>query len=184
VTIDIGNNSIQLIDVEKSEDWQITLIDTGLNAGTAERLLRIRQSLDQERPFLLTYGDGVGNINVQDLYNFHSENEQSVTLTAVIPPDRFGNLEISGNSVLKFSEKSSGPLSYINGGFFVVSPSVLDRIGNSDLSWEIDVLPKIAREQELNAFLHNGFWMPMDTLRDKIHLEELWQKGDAPWRMW
>lgn len=184
IIVDVKSNSVQLVDNNELEDWNITLIDTGINSGTAERISKISHVLAKTEPFFLTYGDGVADINIELLYNSHLASNKLITVTAVKPPDRFGNLEILGNSVVNFSEKTQGPSHYISGGFFVVSPSAFDYFRESDTSWEFDILPRLTREHGIDAYLHTGFWQPMDTLRDKNTLEDLWETDRAPWKMW
>jgi len=167
----------------KSEPWKVTLVDTGDLSQTGGRLGRIRQYLDGSS-FCFTYGDGVADVNIGALVHHHRKEGRQATLTAVQPPGRYGALHLVGDAVNQFQEKPDGDNAWINGGFFVLEPSVLDRIGGDQTSWEADVLPQLASEGELSAYLHPGFWQPMDTLRDRTRLEELWEGGQAPWKLW
>ena len=166
----------------KVEPWKITLIDTGLATMTGGRLRRVRDHLGGET-FCMTYGDGVGNVDITKLVAHHRAEGREATLTAVVPPGRYGALDLDGSAVRRFTEKPPGDNALINGGFFVAEPSVIDRIEGDDIAWEAAPLEGLARDGQLSAFVHTGFWQPMDTLRDKRQLEELWQKG-APWKVW
>lgn len=181
VTVDLSSNSIE-VHHRKAEPWRVTLVDTGDNSQTGGRLKRVAEYLDED--FCLTYGDGVGSVNVCELISFHRGHGREATMTAVKPPGRFGALEISGTKVTSFLEKPLGDGGWINGGFFVLSPKVLDRIGGDDTLWEKTPLESLARDDQLQAYFHNGFWQPMDTLRDKNTLEDLWAGGNAPWKVW
>jgi glucose-1-phosphate cytidylyltransferase len=183
VTFDMENNNSMQVHQHYAEPWKITLIDTGENTLTGGRLKRVRQFLDDE-DFCFTYGDGVGDINLTKLIDFHKAHGKQATVTAVQPPGRFGALDINGTTVESFIEKPHGDGMYINGGFFVLSPEVLDLIKDDKVIWEGQPLETLASSGQLQAFTHNGFWQPMDTLRDKQHLEELWASGKAPWKMW
>ena len=167
----------------KSEPWKVTLVDTGELTQTGGRLKRVREYLD-ESSFCFTYGDGVANVDIGALVDHHSRGGREATLTAVQPPGRYGALRIDGDSVKQFQEKPDGDNSWINGGFFVLQPSVLERIAEDRTSFESDVLPQLAADGELNAYKHSGFWQPMDTLRDRTRLEEMWATGHAPWKIW
>lgn len=166
-----------------TEDWRVTLVDTGETTNTGGRLRRIRHLLD-ERPFLMTYGDGLADIDLAALTAFHAEGGTGATVTAVKPPGRFGALKLAGDSVSRFTEKPSGDGAWISGGFFVLQPSVLDLVDDDAMSWETKPLERLARGNELRAYRHQGFWHPMDTLRDKHHLESMWHDGTAPWKLW
>jgi glucose-1-phosphate cytidylyltransferase len=166
------------------EPWSVTLVDTGEGTLTGGRLKRVAGFLDAEEPFCLTYGDGVADIDIAALIAFHRSHGREATLTAVVPPGRYGALDLDGDTVSRFTEKPPGDNAFINGGFFVLSPSVLDRIEGDDTSWETEPLETLARDGELRAFRHLGFWHAMDTLRDKMHLDALWASGRAPWRVW
>jgi glucose-1-phosphate cytidylyltransferase len=184
LTIDLSNNSIEFFKTQ-SEPWKITLIDTGLNTMTGGRLRRIKDYIGNDT-FMLTYGDGVADINISDLLKFHKENKKLATLTTIQLSGRFGALEISKkNNVTSFIEKPKGDGSWINGGFFVLEPGIFNYIESGDSTiWEKIPLESLASDGELNAFKHDGFWKPMDTLRDKNDLEQLWNSGSAPWKVW
>ena len=183
VTFDMEHNKMQ-VHQRKAEPWKVTLVNTGEGTMTGGRLKRIGEYVKDESEFCLTYGDGVSNVNITKLINFHREQKVKATLTATIPPGRFGALDMSGHKVNNFREKPKGDGAMINGGFFVLSPEVINYIADDQVVWEGEPLEKLAGEGELAAFHHDGFWQPMDTLRDKIHLEELWQSGQAPWKVW
>lgn len=182
VTFDMSNNGMEIHQMN-AEPWKVTLVDTGENTLTGGRLKRVRSYLGDE-DFCFTYGDGVGSINITKLIAFHKTHGKSATVTAVQPPGRFGALEMTGTSVSSFVEKPHGDGMYINGGFFVLNPRVIDLIDDDSTIWERKPLETLAKSGQLEAFKHDGFWQPMDTLRDKQHLEELWQSGEAPWRVW
>ena len=165
-----------------SELWNIQLIDTGVNTMTGGRLKRIQDKIDNT--FCVTYGDGLSDINLNDLISFHKEKKSLATLTAIHPPERFGVLNLSGDYVTEFHEKHSGESSWINGGFFVLEPEIFDYLQDDSTVFEKTPLETLAKEQKLTAFKHNGFWHPMDTQRDKNHLEKLWTSGKAPWKIW
>jgi glucose-1-phosphate cytidylyltransferase len=167
----------------KSEPWKVTLVDTGDLSQTGGRLARVRPYLN-DSSFCFTYGDGVADINLQALIQHHRHEGRQATLTAVQPPGRYGALHLEGDAVEQFQEKPDGDNAWINGGFFVLEPTVLDRISGDSTSWESDVLPQLASAGQLSAFRHPGFWQPMDTLRDRSRLEELWASGQAPWKLW
>jgi glucose-1-phosphate cytidylyltransferase len=181
VTIDVGQNSIE-VHHKKVEPWRVTLVDTGENTQTGGRLKRVERFIEGD--FCLTYGDGVGSVNVKQLVDFHRSHGREATMTAVQPPGRFGALEVSGTRVTSFLEKPQGDGGWINGGFFVLSPKVLRRIEGDGTLWEKEPLQSLAEENQLQAYFHKGFWQPMDTLRDKNVLEELWASGAAPWKVW
>ena len=168
---------------KRSEPWKVTLVDTGDLTQTAGRLKRVKSYINSES-FCFTYGDGLSNVNIRDLINFHNNQNCLATLTSVRPPGRYGAIKSKGNKVTDFTEKPEGNLSWINGGFFVVNKNIFDLIKNDDSSWENDILPKLALKGELSTFNHDGFWQPMDTLRDKNKLQDLWQSGQAPWKTW
>ena len=165
-----------------SELWNIQLIDTGLDTMTGGRLKRIQDKIDDT--FCVTYGDGVSDVNLNNLISFHKEKKSLATLTAIHPPERFGVLNLSGDYVTEFHEKHSGESSWINGGFFVFEPEIFDYLHDDSTVLERTPLETLAKEQKLTAFKHNGFWYPMDTLRDKKHLETLWISEKAPWKIW
>ena len=167
-----------------SEPWSVTLIDTGEETMTGGRLLRAARYLQDEEAFCFTYGDGVSDINIAQLVDYHRAHGRFATVTAVQPPGRYGALERQGDQVLGFTEKPRGDGGWINGGFFVLSPKVLPYITDDTITWEAEPLARLAADEQLNAYEHAGFWHPMDTLRDKNHLEALWQSGEAPWKQW
>jgi glucose-1-phosphate cytidylyltransferase len=181
VTIDMQNNSIE-VHQKKVEPWKVTLVDTGEETMTGGRLKRVAQYLDSD--FCLTYGDGVGSVDITSLIKFHKDHGHLATMTAVQPPGRFGALDVDGTSIKSFLEKPQGDGGWINGGFFVLSPKVIDLIEGDATIWERQPLEALAKKGELEAYFHDGFWQPMDTLRDKNHLEELWVSGNAPWKAW
>jgi glucose-1-phosphate cytidylyltransferase len=183
VTFDMSNNNSMQIHNKFAEPWKVTLIDTGENTQTGGRLKRVKHYLGDE-DFCFTYGDGVSDVNITQLIQFHQKHGKQATVTAVQPPGRFGALEMDGTSVSHFVEKPHGDGMYINGGFFVLSPKVIDLIEEDNSIWERKPLETLAQSNQLEAYLHHGFWQPMDTLRDKQHLEELWSKGKAPWKNW
>ena len=168
----------------KAEPWRVTLVDTGDETMTGGRLKRVAEHVKNDSEFCLTYGDGVGNINITELITFHRKCQVKATLTGTIPPGRFGALDMTDGMVSSFMEKPKGDGAMINGGFFVLSPEVLEYIDDDQTVWEREPLERLAKEGQLAAFPHHGFWQPMDTLRDKLQLEELWQSGKAPWKVW
>jgi len=183
VTFDMRNNSMQ-VHQQSAEPWRVTLIDTGEETMTGGRLRRVAPYLKDEEAFCLTYGDGVSDVNITELIAFHKAQKVKATLTATPPPGRFGALDMLGKKVLAFKEKPKGDGGMINGGFFVLSPAVLSLLDGDDCIWERAPLETLAERGELAAYQHHGFWQAMDTLRDKTHLEELWQSGQAPWKVW
>ena len=183
VTFDMKLNKME-VHQRNAEPWKVTLVDTGDETMTGGRLKRVSNYVEDEKSFCLTYGDGISNIDITKLINFHETQNVKATLTATIPPGRFGALKISDNKVHSFQEKPEGDGAVINGGFFVLSPEVIDYITDDRTIWEQDPLQRLAEEGNLAAFHHDGFWQPVDTLRDKIYLEELWQSGNAPWKVW
>lgn len=186
VTFDISVNQIE-VHHRKAEPWRVTVVDTGENTMTGGRLARVRSYL-RDQPFCFTYGDGVANINIPALLEFHEVSNTLVTLTAVQPPGRYGALGFSSQNdklITFFDEKPQGDGSWINGGFFVVDPKAIDYIAAGDKTiWEREPLSTLAEQGRLSAYRHHGFWRPMDTLRDKIELENLWESGVAPWKTW
>lgn len=183
VTIDLEKNAIATHE-SSAEPWKITLVDTGKTSMTGGRIKRIQKYIGNE-PFLLTYGDGVGNVNISELVQFHHESKKMVTVTAVQPSGRFGALNLSGDdSVTSFLEKPKGDGAWINGGFFVCEPAVFDFIEGDHTVWEKEPMEQIAAQHEMIAFKHKGFWKPMDTLRDKQELEQDWNTGNALWKTW
>lgn len=182
VTFDMVNNQME-VHQHNAEPWRVTLVDTGDDTMTGGRLKRVAPFLGDD-DFCLTYGDGVGNVDIAKSLDFHRAHGRQATMTAVQPPGRFGALDLEGNVVRNFLEKPHGDGGWINGGFFVLSPKVIDLIDGDDCIWERKPLERLATAGELMAFQHNGFWQPMDTLRDKTYLEELWASGKAPWKIW
>jgi glucose-1-phosphate cytidylyltransferase len=183
VTIDLKKNSMEIHE-SKAEPWRITLVDTGLSTMTGGRIKRVEPYIGN-KPFLLTYGDGVSDVDITALVQYHRSREKLATVTAVQPSGRFGALNLDGtNAVLSFQEKPKGDGAWINGGFFVVEPEVLRLISADETVWEREPLESLARDGQLTAYNHTGFWQPMDTLRDKNHLEELWKSREAPWKVW
>ena len=183
VTFDMQANNMYVHEM-RAEPWKVTLVDTGDDSMTGGRLGRVRKYIENDELFLFTYGDGVGDIDINAAINFHRTHGRLATLTATYPPGRFGALNIHDNRVLSFTEKPKGDGALINGGFFVLSPKVLDLIPNDETVWEKEPLTKLAVEDSLMAYEHHGFWQPMDTLRDRQYLEELWLSGSAPWKKW
>ena len=182
VTFNLEDNSVSVHQVN-AEPWKVTLVDTGLETMTGGRLKRVAEFLGEE-DFCFTYGDGVGEIDLSQLIKFHASENRLATVTAVRPPGRFGSLDITNNKVNKFIEKPQGDGGWINAGYFVLSPKVLDYIEGDHTIWEQEPLMNLASEDQLSAYSHEGFWLPMDTLRDKKNLEELWESGHAPWKVW
>jgi len=183
VTVKLATGKLKIHNC-KSEDLEVTLIDTGLNTQTGGRIKRVKSYIGNET-FMLTYGDGLSDLNIDDLVNFHKKHGKLATVTAVKPPGRFGTLVLGKNSyIAKFEEKPVSDGGWINGGFFILEPKVLDYIEGDETYWERDPLENLAKDNELVAYKHDGFWKPMDTLRDKRELEEIWNSGKAPWRVW
>ena len=183
VTFRMEENRME-VHQRRAEPWNVTLIDTGDDTMTGGRLLRIADHLRDEDAFCMTYGDGVGDVDVTASIAFHRAHGRQATLTAAVPPGRFGALDIRDGRVANFLEKPEGDGASINAGYFVLSPAVLTRIADDTTIWERDPLAGLATDGELMAYQHHGFWQPMDTLRDKTHLEELWASGLAPWKVW
>ena len=183
VTIDMAKNEMQ-VHQQKAEPWKVTLVDTGEDTHTGGRLKRVSEYIKNEESLCFTYGDGVSDVDVRASIEFHKRHGKLATITAVAPPGRYGALERSGDRVTSFVEKPRGDGGMINGGFFVLSPKVLDLIEGDQSSWESEPLSSLAKSGEMMAFEHQGFWQPMDTLRDKNLLEELWASGKAPWKIW
>ncbi|SCK37735.1 glucose-1-phosphate cytidylyltransferase [Variovorax sp. HW608] len=183
VTFDMQENRMQ-VHQRYAEPWKVTLVDTGEDTMTGGRLRRVAEHLQGEQDFCFTYGDGVSDIDITRLIEFHRANKLKATLTATLPPGRFGALELRDEKVVAFQEKPKGDGGHINGGFFVLSPSVIDYVTDDRTIWEREPLERLAAENQLGAYKHDGFWQPMDTLRDKTYLEDLWQSGKAPWKAW
>lgn len=184
VTFDLSNNSCKIHN-SYAENWKVTLVDTGDETMTGGRIKRIKDFVKDEEAFCLTYGDGVSDVDITKLIKFHQSHKKLATLTAALPPGRFGALRINNHdAITSFQEKPEGDGNFINAGFFVLSPKVIDYIENDKITWEQEPLQNLAQDQQLMAFKHSGFWQPMDTLRDKNHLENLWASKKAPWKIW
>jgi glucose-1-phosphate cytidylyltransferase len=183
VTFDLRSNTMHVHE-KRAEPWTITLVDTGEHSMTGGRLGRVAPYVRDEEAFCFTYGDGVADVDITATLAFHRQHGKQATLTATYPPGRFGALDIEAGRVMRFKEKPKGDGAMINGGFFVLSPKVLGHIDGDDSIWEQQPLMRLAEEGQLMAFEHKGFWQPMDTLRDKNLLEELWASGQAPWKVW
>jgi glucose-1-phosphate cytidylyltransferase len=183
VTLDMVNNRMEVHE-QNAEPWRITLVDTGENTMTGGRLKRVKNYLKDEEAFCFTYGDGVADVDIAASINFHKAHGKMATVTAVLPPGRFGALALDKNAVRGFIEKPRGEGGWVNGGFFVLSPKVIDYIKSEYVSWEQAPMSQLANEDQLRAFEHTGFWQPMDTLREKNLLEDLWASGNAPWKQW
>jgi len=182
VTFDLANNQME-VHYRSAEPWKVTLVDTGEHTMTGGRLKRVKEYVGDET-FCFTYGDGVSNVNINELLSIHRKINVQATVTSVQPPGRFGAIDIQQDKVISFYEKPSGDGNWVNGGFFVLEPSVFDYIEGDDITWEREPLERLALEGQLATYRHNGFWQPMDTLRDKIKLEELWDTNKAPWKVW
>ena len=184
ITFDMKDNSTK-IHQNHAEPWTVTLVDTGENTMTGGRLKRVHQFIKDEKAFCFTYGDGLSDVNISSLLKFHKKHGKKATLTAMRPPGRFGALKFGQNDfVTDFQEKPDGDGSWVNGGFFVLHPDVIDYIANETVSWENEPLENLAKSEELLAYKHEGFWQPMDTIREKMLLNNLWASGDAPWKKW
>ena len=184
ITIDMSKNSID-VHHKKAEPWRVTLVDTGELTQTGGRLKRISDYLtNDDKEFCMTYGDGLSSIDINNLIKFHKAHGKLATMTAIQPPARFGALNIEGTSINSFLEKPQGESGWVNGGFFVLNKKVLDLIDSDNTIWEQSPLQTLAKDGQLQSYFHKGFWQPMDTLRDKNHLEELWSSGNAPWKGW
>ena len=182
VTFDMASNKME-VHQNNAEPWRVTLVDTGDGTMTGGRIRRARPYLNEDT-FCLTYGDGLSDINIAELIEFHGRQKTLATLAAVQPPGRFGALSLCGAKITGFKEKPEGDEGWINGGFFVLSPKVLDYIDGDDMFWEREPLERLAHEGNLSAYVHRGFWQPMDTLRDRNQLDELWNSGNPPWKIW
>lgn len=183
VTFDMAHNAME-VHTRNAEPWRVTLVDTGDETLTGGRLKRVAQYVQDDEAFCFTYGDGVSNVNIAASIDFHRAHGKLATLTATQPPGRFGALNLDGQVIRSFQEKPQGDGAFINGGFFVLSPKVIDYIEGDKTTWEKQPMEQLAHDGQIDAFFHHGFWQPMDTLRDKQHLEELWQSGQAPWKIW
>ena len=182
-TFDMVNDK-KIIHKPKVDPWKVTLVDTGDNTQTGGRLKRVSEYIGNDELFFFTYGDGLGNVKINELISFHKKHGKLATMTAVTQPGRYGSIKLSGQNVAEFIEKPTNGDSLINGGFFVLSPKTLDFIDDDSISWELDPLARLVGMKELMAFRHDGFWHAMDTLRDKNYLDNLWQKNSAPWKIW
>ena len=183
VTFDMQDNRME-VHQAKAEPWRVTLADTGDQTQTGGRLKRVARYLEGDAPFCFTYGDGVADIDIRALLEFHARHGKLATVTAVSPPGRYGALEMEGERVTNFAEKPRGDGGLINGGFFVLSPKCLGLIAGDDTAWETEPVRALSQQGQLMAYEHHGFWQPMDTLREKNLLESLWERGEAPWKMW
>ncbi len=183
VTFDMASNRMEVHE-RHAEPWRVTLVDTGEATGTGGRLARVRRYVEQEDDFCFTYGDGVGDIDVKAAIDYHRAQDVLATVTAVTPPGRFGAIELAADRVVSFKEKPHGDGGLINGGFFVLKPAVLDLLDGDHCAFENEPIETLASRSQLAAWRHRGFWQPMDTLREKNHLEELWTSGRAPWKIW
>ena len=183
VTFDMADNQME-VHQRHAEPWRVTLVDTGEDTQTGGRLLRVADYLDDDQPFCCTYGDGVADVDIAASIEFHRSHGRLATVTAVQPPGRFGALIIDGQVVTGFAEKPRGDGGLINGGFFVLDPDCLDLVAGDSTKWEEEPMRLLAERDQLRAFRHDGFWQPMDTLRDRAHLEALWGSGSPPWRVW
>jgi glucose-1-phosphate cytidylyltransferase len=183
VTFDMQYNTME-VHSRHAEPWKVTLVDTGEQTLTGGRLKRVKKYLDPDEPFCFTYGDGVADVDITAAVQFHQAHGKLGTMTAVQPPGRFGAIDQDGTRILSFKEKPQGDGNWVNGGYFVLSPKVLDFIADDSTTWEKEPMEHLARENQMDAFFHHGFWQPMDTLRDKVLLEDLWQNGKAPWKRW
>lgn len=182
VTFNMKNNNIE-IHTKYAEPWSVTLVDTGLETMTGGRLKRVEKYLENKK-FCFTYGDGIGNVNIEKLIDFHEKKKKLVTITAVQPPGRYGNLILQNDEVVAFKEKPIGDGNWINGGYFVLQPDVFDYLENDRTIWEKEPLEKLASENQISSYKHNGFWQPLDTMRDKQYLESLWNSKKVPWKTW
>ena len=183
VTFDMANNQMEVHE-KHADPWRVTLVNTGEKTMTGGRLKRIREYLREDSDFCMTYGDGLSDIDISAEIAFHRSHQKKATVAAVTPPGRYGALEIQGTDVINFTEKPRGDGDLINGGFFVLSKSCIDLIEGDDTSWEQGPLNTLSQDEQIAAFVHNGFWQPMDTLREKNLLEKLWASGNAPWKKW
>lgn len=183
VSIDLQKNKVQVLQ-NYAEPWNVTLVDTGIETMTGGRLRRVQDYLDDDEDFCFTYGDGVSDVDIARVIKFHESQKTLATVVASKPPGRFGAIDMTENLVTSFQEKPAGDGSFINAGFFVLKQAVLDYVSGDDTVWEREPLERLASEHQLSAFIHDGFWQCMDTLRDKKHLESLWASGSAPWKRW
>lgn len=182
ITFDMSTNDMRIHE-NNAEPWKVTIVDTGDGTMTGGRLLRVKDYIGDET-FCFTYGDGVSNVDITKLIEFHKKKDKWATVTAVQPPGRFGAIKMDDTTITSFEEKPQGDGGYINGGFFVLEPDVLDLIDDESMIWEREPMERLAEKRQIEAFTHDGFWRPMDTLRDKNHLEDLWNTNKAPWKSW
>lgn len=182
ITFDMSTNEM-IVHENKAESWKVTIVDTGDETMTGGRLLRVRDYIGDET-FCFTYGDGVSDVDISKLISFHKKKNKWATVTAVQPPGRFGAIKMDGSTITSFEEKPQGDGGYINGGFFVLEPEVFHLIDGDPMVWEREPMERLAENRQIEAFKHDGFWRPMDTLRDKNHLEDLWDSNKAPWKVW
>lgn len=183
VTFDLQHNSME-VHSRHAEPWKVTVVDTGEDTMTGGRLKRVQRFVERDEAFCFTYGDGVSDIDISALITFHQQHGKLATMTAVQPKGRFGAIEMQGQKIVRFKEKPQGDNNWINGGFFVLSPKVIDYISDDNTYWEREPLENLARDNQIDAYVHDGFWHPMDTQRDKIYLDELCAVGKAPWKTW
>lgn len=183
VTFDMQNNRMEVHE-RYAEPWRVTLVDTGENSQTGGRLRRVRDFLDADEPFCFTYGDGLADVDISAQIAFHRQHGKAATVCAVLPPGRFGTLDLKGDAVASFHEKPQGEGGFINGGFFILQKEVIDLIADDNTAWEGSPMQTLTHQGQLGAWLHRGFWQPMDTLREKMLLENLWNSGQAPWKIW
>lgn len=184
ITFDFNNNNQRIVHNHSAEPWSVTLVNTGIETMTGGRVKRIQPYIGNE-PFMLTYGDGVGDVNIRELVSYHNAHGKLATVTSTQPAGRFGALELSENNQVRgFQEKPKGDGSWINAGFFVLQPNIFDYLSDDRTVLEKEPLEHLAKDCELVAYKHSGFWHPMDTLRDKMYLDDLWKSGDAPWKVW
>lgn len=183
VTFDMANNQMRVHE-NKAEPWKVTLVDTGDDSATGGRLKRVKDYIKDDEFFCFTYGDGVSDVDITASIDFHKSQKTLATVTATYPQAKFGALNIDGDKVISFEEKPKGDNGMVNGGYFVLSPKVLDYVDNDQTSWEGTPLERLAQEGQLSVYRHEAFWQPMDTLRDKLYLEKLWDAGQAPWKVW
>ncbi len=185
ITFDFtSSDQVQLVHRRNAEKWKVTVVDTGLDTMTGGRIRRVRDYLDKDKPFLLTYGDGVSDVDISRLIDFHISNGHIATLTGIRPEGRFGVMDFTGDNVKSFREKATADTGWINGGFFILEPEVIDYIDGDTTMFEKEPLERIAADGQLDCYRHNGFWKCMDTLRDKEALEKMWAEGNAPWKVW
>ena len=183
ITIDLSKKSVE-VHRDRAEPWRITLVDTGSETATGGRLLRVKHLLKDDQVFCFTYGDGVGDVNIKDLISFHGSHDKLATVTSTFPPGRFGAIETDGSRVRSFIEKPRGEDGLINAGFFVLNREVFNYIADDATTWEHQPLRNLASDGQLMTYVHRGFWRPMDTLRDSVMLNDLWNSGEAPWKIW